>query len=150
MKKIYLLFALFSFLITVSLSAQSFEFMNRHVVFGSTPESFLETFPEFSMDPQYIFENQTGATYIHSLDNCTVNYLILFENSSLVSFLLRSDCTMMEDESIINGILDQFTFIPPNDPDEEMGDVIETYVKGNLTASAFIGGFYQLTITRSE
>lgn len=150
MKKIPLLLALLLlplFFLANSLSAQSFNFLERKVTFGISSEKFLESFPEFQIDQTLTSDNLISAVYIFSPGSCDITYTVEFENSKLVTFILHSNCPMGEDQEIIDGILKQFKFIPDKNLDEEeMGDVIETYKKGKLTASAFIGGFYRLTI----
>lgn len=138
-------------LLNTTLSAQSFNFLDRQIVYGSSPEVFLEKFPEFKIDPQLTSDGQTSAIYLSNIGSCEISYTVQFENSSLSVFRLSSNCTMGEDNSIIESILKQFKFIPSkNSDDEEMGDVVETYKKGKLTATAFIGGFFILTIFKSK
>ena len=64
---------------------------------------------------------------------------------------MRDNCSNRQDEQIIKSIKKQFKHIPLKTTDEEeMGDIVVTYKKGKLTATEFIGGFYQLTIERSK
>jgi hypothetical protein len=151
MKK-YLIFIVLIFLvISANLQAQSFKFMERDVVFGSTPEQFLETFPEFKMNNELKADNSTGYSFTTILPDCEVIYDVLFDAGGLMQFKLTSNCNSEEkDKHIIGPILSQFEFVPDKNLDEEvMGDVLETYKKDKLIATAFIGGFYILTITCS-
>jgi len=144
-------FAILVLLLNTTLSAQSFNFLDRQIVYGSSPEVFLSEFPEFKVDLELSSNEQTSVIYINNIGDCEISYTVQFDKSSLSSFKLSSNCTMGEDNSIIQSILNQFKFIPSkNTDDEEMGDVVETYKKGKLTATAFIGGFYMLTIVKSK
>lgn len=145
MKKILLLLAFL--LLANSLHAQSFRFLERSLNFGTSLESFLETYPEFKLEPSLEYESKKSAVYVFSPGNCNINYTVVFDNSALATFVLNSNCTVGEDQKYIDSILVQFEFVPSDIPDEEeMGDVMETYKKDNLIATAFIGGFYSLTI----
>lgn len=144
-------FAILVLLLNTTLSAQNFNFLDRQIVYGSSPEVFLSEFPEFKVDLELSSNEQTSVTYINNIGDCEISFTVQFDNSYLSSFKLSSNCTMGEDNSIIQRILNQFKFIPAkNSDDDEMGDVVEIYKKGNLTATAFIGGFYILTISKSK
>ena len=150
MKNIFLFLIALFLLSAFCPPSDSFNFMNRELTFGISPETFLEKFPEFKMNNDLKIENQLGADYVQSLSGCEIKYEVIFENSVLKNFILNSNCTTGQDQKIINRITKQFQFIPSdNSEDDEIGDVIETYTKGNLTATAFIGGFYMLTIKQN-
>lgn len=152
MKKYIILLTLIILIISANSRAQSFKFMERDVVFGSTPGQFLEIFPEFKMNSELKADNITGYSFTTILPDCDVIYDVLFDAGGLMQFKLTSNCNSEEkDKHIIEPILSQFEFVPDKNLDEEvMGDVLETYKKEKLTATAFIGGFYILTITCSE
>ena len=140
MKNIFLFLIALFLLSAFCPPSDSFNFMNRELTFGISPETFLEKFPEFKMNNDLKIENQLGADYVQSLSGCEIKYEVI----------LNSNCTTGQDQKIINRITKQFQFIPSdNSEDDEIGDVIETYTKGNLTATAFIGGFYMLTIKQN-
>ena len=143
---------LFLSLFTVNaISADSFKFLDRDIIFGSSIENFLSSYPEFKLDNQNI--NSTTKTTIYTIpkNGCEISLSVEFDSTGLSKFILNSNCPTGQDQEIINGILTQFKYIPPKKNNEEdYGDVVEEYKKGNLSASAFSGGFFILTITQSN
>jgi hypothetical protein len=127
--------------------SESFSFMNKDMVFGSSYEDFLKTFTEFKENNELKSGNEKVASYTSRPKGCEINYNVYFGNSGLNKFEMKSNCSSGQDEKIIKIITSQFKLIPSKDFDEEeMGDVVQTYKKGKLIATEFIGGFYQLTI----
>jgi len=125
----------------------SFSFMNKDLIFGSGFEEFLNAFPEFKENKDLKEGNDKAATYISRPKGCEINYNVYFNKNGLFKFEMKSNCSSGQDEKIIKIITSQFKLIPSKDFDEEeMGDVVQTYKKGKLTATEFIGGFYQLSI----
>jgi hypothetical protein len=126
---------------------ESFTFMNKDLIFLSSFEEFLGTFTEFKENNELKTGNEKVASYTSRPKGCEINYNVYFGSSGLEKFEMKSNCSSGQDEKIIKIITSQFKFIPSKNKDEEeMGDVVETYKKGKLTATAFIGGFYILTI----
>lgn len=150
MKNLFLFLLLLLIFSAFILQTDSFIFMDRELVFGISPETFLKEFPEFKILDEHKSDNQLCANFIQKLSDGDVEYKVCFENSALSVFNLFSTCTNASDQKIIDGITNQFKLIPLNESEEEMGDIVETYKKGNLTATAFIGGFYMLTINKNN
>lgn len=126
---------------------ESFSFMNKDMVFGSSYEDFIKTFTEFKENNELKSGNEKVASYTSRPKGCEINYNVYFGNSGLKKFEMHSNCTSGQDEKIIKIITSQFKLIPSkNSDDEEIGDIMQTYKKGKLIAEEFIGGFYQLTI----
>lgn len=126
---------------------ESFSFMNKDLVFGSGFDEFLSTFPEFKENKELKEGNDKVTTYVSRPKGCEINYNVYFGGNGLYKFEMKSNCSSGQDEKIIKIITSQFKLIPSKDFDEEeMGDVVQTYKKGKLTATEFIGGFYQLSI----
>jgi len=130
----------------------SFEFMSREIVFGSNSDNFLNLYSEFKMNNELSSDGETGASYTLKPKDCEINFDVYFDHSGLNRFKMQSNCSSSQDERTINSIIKQFKHIPSKvaDDDEEMGDIVEIYKKGKLTATEFIGGFYQLTIEDSK
>ena len=130
---------------------ESFSFLNKDVVFGTSVENFLGLYTEFKMNSELKSGDETGATYTSRPKGCEINYNVYFNKTGLFKFEMKSNCSSFSDEQYIKSILKQFKHIPVKVADEEeVGDIMETYKKGKLTATEFIGGFYQLTIERSK
>ncbi|GEM_PF-2901007 len=130
---------------------ESFSFMNKEIVFGTNLENFLSLYTEFKVNNELKKGIESGASYTSKQKGCEITYNVYFDNSGLKRFEMKSNCASFSDEQYIKSILKQFKHIPVKVADEEeVGDIMETYKKGKLTASEFIGGFYQLTIERSK
>lgn len=130
---------------------ESFSFMNKDIVFSTSLENFLGTFTDFKMNNELKNAGETGASYSMKIKDCEIKFNVYFDKSGLNRFEMRDNCSNRQDEQIIKSIIKQFKHIPLKTTDEEeMGDIVVTYKKGKLTATEFIGGFYQLTIERSK
>lgn len=130
---------------------ESFSFMNKDIIFGTSLENFLGMFTDFKMNNELKKGGETGASYTMKIKDCEINFNVHFDKSGLKRFEMRDNCSNRQDEQVIKNILKQFKHIPVKVADEEeMGDIMETYKKGKLKATEFIGGFYQLTIERSK
>ncbi|MBZ0203698.1 MAG: hypothetical protein K8I03_11840 [Ignavibacteria bacterium] len=133
-------------------SGDSFKLWDREIVFESTIESFSETFPEFFSNSELSTTEEKVMTYKitnnQSGEIREMNLNVHFQNNTLIKFFLHSNISDGSDQPLIDLIIKQFKYVPPKEKidEEEMGDVVEEYKKGNLKAFAFIGGFYQLTI----
>jgi hypothetical protein len=129
----------------------SFTFMNKDIIFGSSLENFLGLYTEFKLNNELKSGDVAGATYTSRPKGCEINYNVYFDKTGLFKFEMKSNCSSGQDEKIIKIITSQFKYIPSkNTDDDEIGDIVETYNKGKLTATAFIGGFYMLTIERKK
>jgi len=127
----------------------SFIFLNRDVVFGTSKENFLTTFPEFKANNELTQGQETGVTYKLTLKSCEIEYNIYFDKSGLNKFKMHSNCSSNVDGKYTQSILKQFKRIKSKGSDDgEMGDIMELYKKGKLRAEEFGGGLYELTITQ--
>lgn len=127
----------------------SFLFMKRHVVFGSSIENYLSVFTEFKENNELSNNSERVVSLTTILADCKIDYNVYFGDIGLIKFEMISYCSHMEDEEIIQSITKQFKLIPQKEIDDEempIGDIIEIYEKGKLKAEEFIGGFYKLTI----
>ncbi len=131
--------------------ADDFTFLDRDLVFGSDMENFQQTYTEFVSNPDISSPTETVMTYRINKGEKEISFNVTFINNLLSKFVMNSSVSDGSDEEMINSILKQFTYVPSKDfSEEEMGDVVEEYTKGNLRALAFIGGFYILTVEQMK